>query len=107
MNLSEGRWFRGTVVNVSEHYTTVIVTDTGTVDERIGAHRICSNDRIQEDAEPPKGWVSFMVRVPAEDMARMHTALETLGFQETDWCAYSRPQDEAWASYGPCEGPSV
>lgn len=106
VNLSEGRWFRGYVWSSSGLYTTVVVTDPGTVDETIGRNVICANGRLQDEPEesPETPWVSFTVTIPAAQMAVMHAALEAQGFTEDDWCAYSRP-DGATVTWGSCEPP--
>lgn len=104
VNLSPGRYFLGMVVEEGGPYTTVVVTDSGTVNETVGRHVLCAPRRIQEITEPLKGWVSFHVVVPVGEMSVIDASLHALGFQENDWCEYSR-SDGAIVTYGPCEAP--
>lgn len=104
VNLSRGRWFRGTVISETETHVTVEVTDPGTVQELISRHVLCSKERV-EDWEDSDQWTSYFIQVPFREAANMNAVLESQGFQETDWCEYTRG-DGARASWGPCEAPN-
>jgi hypothetical protein len=103
VNLSHGRWFRGTVISETETHVTVEVTDPGTVQELISRHVLCSKERVA-DWEQSTEWVSFSACIPLSELAIMDAAIQAQGFQETDWCEYTRG-DGASVTWGPCEPP--